>query len=295
MRMSTKKKDWCRLPLPIGTIRTHSGVRRIKVSMKEPKSKQWMDYARWWWIQNRGPVPEGKRVAHQDGNQLNDDPSNLILASPGDVAFLWHDRDPAGSRRNYAKCRAATATFNRMSAMIRREREWLPSKWYAVDLRRRLVHNQPCRKRHQAYAMLGLATPVAANGRGLEAAVLGWPNLPNLCAMILSELIRDGWASSADLLAKVNSLQRDFGIAPCGKGAVFSAAGTLRKAGYLLTRRGGRKLSKYHVTKSAIVDRGQPLGVVAVRGSELISKERYAGFSRSNGVRENARQAGDAA
>jgi hypothetical protein len=54
---------------PIGTIRIrgHNGnqVRFIKVRDFGPIGRRWIQFARWWWEQNRGPVPAGKRVVER--------------------------------------------------------------------------------------------------------------------------------------------------------------------------------------------------------------------------------------
>lgn len=162
------KKDWSRDPLPVGTIRMrrkNGGVRVIKIRMDGPRSRRWIQYARWWWEKNRGPVPAGKWVCHVDGNSLNDDPSNYALLTPGDVVFMAHDRDPKMSARNYAKASAATAYMNRQRALCRRMRgELNPRSWYAVDARKRLIYNLPKKKRWQVYAAFGY-TDKRANGR----------------------------------------------------------------------------------------------------------------------------------
>jgi hypothetical protein len=162
MTATKKPRKWCRDPQPLYAvrIRTRRGglkVRMIKVRMDGPKSRRWMNYARWWWIQNKGPIPHGKRVAHVDGNSLNDDPSNYALCTPGDVAYLCHERDPRMSARNHEKMRRATAAFNRTRAHVRRQTEWIPTKWYAVNVSWRLVLNVPRRMRWQVYRDVGLS------------------------------------------------------------------------------------------------------------------------------------------
>src|SRR5712692_5291918 len=106
-------KDWCRDSLPVGTIRErrrkHGRVRMIKICLDGPRSRRWVNYAKWWWELHVAPVPAGMRVCHLDGNTLNDKPANYSLMTAGDVAFMWHDRNPEGSQQNYAKCRTATA------------------------------------------------------------------------------------------------------------------------------------------------------------------------------------------
>ena len=131
--------------------RSGHSTRFIKVRLDGPRKDQWKEYARWWWEQNRGPVPMGKRVCHADGNTMNDAPENLVLLTPGDVVFLAHDRDPAMSRLNFASMRKGAAESNRDRAAGRRMREWLPTCWYGVDVSRRLIVNAPVRKRWLVY------------------------------------------------------------------------------------------------------------------------------------------------
>lgn len=39
----------------------------------------WVPYARWIWERENGSVPDGFFIIHKDGNQLNDNPDNLVL------------------------------------------------------------------------------------------------------------------------------------------------------------------------------------------------------------------------
>jgi hypothetical protein len=77
-------RTWSDAPLPLGSVRVHGGKRRIKVNVDGPASQQWKDFARFWWEQYRGPVPDGLRVVCLDGNPLNDAPGNLALMTGGE-------------------------------------------------------------------------------------------------------------------------------------------------------------------------------------------------------------------
>src|SRR5258706_866663 len=182
--------------VPVGTIsirKASSGVkvRMIKVRDGGPISGRWIDFARFWWLENRGPVPDGKRVCHLDGNTLNDDPSNFGLLTPGDVIFLAHERDPKMSERNRRNCSDATAEMNRMRGLIGRATGWLPSLWYAVDFARKLIHNEPHRERWRVYQAAGVECD-SSSWRQALATAMGWPGRILLDACILTVLADTG-------------------------------------------------------------------------------------------------------
>jgi hypothetical protein len=212
--MTRTAKNWSREALPIGTVRIRQRgkgprVRMIKVRDDGPSGSRWMQYARWWWLQNRGPVPAGKRVCHLDGDTLNDDPSNYRLLTAGDVVFMAHDRDPEMSRKNYAACRAATSEHNRLRARLRRMREWLPTRWYPVDLRAGVIVNQPRRQEWQAYQLAGVDVS-RDNWRHCHSIALGWPEIPRLHACIVRVLADRDELATADLFDAVRRLQAKF-------------------------------------------------------------------------------------
>ena len=67
----------------IGTVRifcrrgTH--FRAIKVLDAQGRP-YWRPYAVHLWESHHGPVPPGRRVLHEDGDTLHDDPANLVSA-----------------------------------------------------------------------------------------------------------------------------------------------------------------------------------------------------------------------
>lgn len=144
------KKDWDRSSAPIGTIRVRqTGKQRtrfIKVTNDGPKQDRWMAWARWWWLRNKGPVPDGKRVVYLDGNTMNNRPDNIGLATPGDVIFIAGERDPKMVDKNRKACRKGTIASNQLRGRIRRSLEWLPTRWYAVLPGRGIV-NRPTKSR----------------------------------------------------------------------------------------------------------------------------------------------------
>ena len=127
-------RTWSDAPLPLGTVRIHGGKRRIKVNLDGPKSRQWKDYARFWWEQYRGEIPDAMRVVPLDGDPLNDLPENLALMTGGQ--FLLHLRRirPRMKARNRRACSKATARFNRDMAAIRRARGEWPHKYFSPSI-----------------------------------------------------------------------------------------------------------------------------------------------------------------
>lgn len=151
------KRTWSDAPLPLGTVRIHGGKRRIKVNVDGPKSQQWKDFARFWWEQYRGPVPEGLRVVCLDGNPLNDAPENLALMTGGEWMVHLRKIRPEVAAKNRRACRAARVQFNRDAARLRRwTRDWPPHRWFPVDLSQRVIFDAPRRMRWQALAAVGL-------------------------------------------------------------------------------------------------------------------------------------------
>lgn len=138
-------------------------VRFIKVAFKGPS--RWKRYATHLWETTHGPVPDGHMVVHLDGDSLNDDLDNLAVLSPGEVITWRHRVDQAMSRNNRRgdKRLDAVRTFNREIAAVRRQREWLPRYWYAVDHQRRVVFNTPYKSRRRLLADWGYEH-VAING-----------------------------------------------------------------------------------------------------------------------------------
>lgn len=169
-----KEAKHSREPLPIGTtrVRWHNRhrVRFIKVAHGGAPHDRWRPFARYLWERHNGPVPAGKRVIHLDGDTLNDSLDNLVAATPGDVAFLAHERDPQMSRDNRAQASFYTAEHNRLRGQINRALNWLPTRWYAVFESDGYAINQPHRSRRQLLQAHGIDA-VTLNGilpKGVE-------------------------------------------------------------------------------------------------------------------------------
>lgn len=273
---STSKHS--REKLPVGTVRVRKDgnhrVRMIKVHCGLPKSTQWMNFARWWWIKNRGPIPEAMRVLHKDGNVLNDEPSNLILGTAGDQIFLSHKNNPAMSEDNYRKLREATAEHNRLRGRIKRLTSWNECRWYPVDHVERVIHNCPVKSRYMVWPAIGIDVGVAMNGGGCDSEALGWKGRPFLEALILAALA-EGELPGDRLLREVERMRAERDEPPLrSKGPLFSATCVLAKAGMIVSRRMGRLPGRYSLTPAAIAGRGPWTPVVPVWGAEL-HQERY--------------------
>lgn len=148
--------------LPVGTIRLkkreRGEARYIKVRLDGPPSLRWQTLAKWTWEQHHGPVPKGMRVIHLDGNRLHDELSNYGLATGGELIQRLLKQRPEIARRMRERQAPAMADFNRSNARIRRlTRNWLPTRWYPVDMERRIIINDPCRVRWKALQRWGVA------------------------------------------------------------------------------------------------------------------------------------------
>ena len=68
-------QEWSKARLKLGTVRIRKHSKRCKVRMVKvrddgPKGRRWITLARHWWLTNRGPIPEGMRVVHGDGDEI---------------------------------------------------------------------------------------------------------------------------------------------------------------------------------------------------------------------------------
>lgn len=168
--------------LPIGTLRVHRKgkrkIRKIKVRDDGPVGRRWMLYARYLWERDHGPVPDGMRVVHKDYDTLNDDPANLILATPGDVVYLWHHHNPKVSEEHFRKLRQATAKHNRERGAVNRRYRWLPTRWYPVYLAEGYAINDPKKSRRQVLAKYAPEMSVSINGHIADRRLQKLPFTP---------------------------------------------------------------------------------------------------------------------
>lgn len=236
---------------------------------------RWRPFARHWWETNRGPVPAGMLVLHEDGDSTNDDPANLVLGTNGDVIQLCHRRDPAMSERNRKAMRAGTAAFNRRRSRERRLAGFLDSLWYPVDFQERIIHNTPVKRRPDVWRNAGLRLgDLPANGRGIESTALGWPGMWLLQALMLHVLARRGLTRLEDLFQEVEQERSVRGLrALRGRGPFDSARANLNARGMIRTIRIGDV--KVAATQKALAARGPFTPLVPVRG---VRAKSLAGF-----------------
>lgn len=269
--------------LPLGTTRwvkrkRASGrryrVKEIKVAhtyLGRPSGK-WVNYSRYLFEKHKGPVPKGKRVIHRDGDLTNFALDNLVLGTAADVLWVHCHVDPVKSAANQAARAAGAADHNRERAAIRRRMEPLPTRWYAVDLARKRIVNDPCRVLARA-----MGAPVNLNGSGYVGWRLGWPELGAIDSCLLAAFIRcPGPRRLLAMLPHVNRVRAELLIAPAevGPTALRSAAVRLGRAG--LIERTGR--GAYRATGKATADRGPVCPFVFLKGSGL-ADERYRDFA----------------
>jgi hypothetical protein len=115
---------------PIGTVRvrTHQQTghpyRWIKVRHDGPPQDRWALFGRWSWERANGPVPAGCRVVHADGDQMNDDLTNLACVS-GPEWYRWHRARTAASEPTRiikaAAARRRQAGWKREAKALREE------------------------------------------------------------------------------------------------------------------------------------------------------------------------------
>jgi hypothetical protein len=164
----------CRKDLmPLGTVvirvRSRRGLRAryVKVRNDGPPGRRWILYSRWWWEKNKGPVPKGKLVIHQDGDSLNDDPKNFMLGTPGTKLVIAHTRDPKWSKEQHRRAADACGKLNRDRARINRATNFLKEYWYPVVDGMSVIFNIPFRKRKRLLEAFGAdVTRYPLNGHG---------------------------------------------------------------------------------------------------------------------------------
>jgi hypothetical protein len=316
-RKRPSRTDFSRVEAPLGAVRERDAgnaqrVRMVKIRMDGPTGLRWIPYAKWWWEQNRGPVPKGKRVCHADGDLLNDAPENLVLLTPGEVFNLYHRLDPEMSRRNRAACGLSATRRNRETAAARRATSWLPWSWYGVDLEQRVVHDQrPRRKRWQVYAdhgfaerlaerlraeiarahagdidaaayVLDQASKLSTYWRWIRSASLGWPGLNCMTACVLHVLADAGhpvW--TCELLEDVTRLRSIVGWKPhrLDVRVLSSCASAVRP--WIRSVRDGPHMTRWEITQAGLAARVGGPRIAAVRGRDL-NQECFRGFARAS-------------
>jgi hypothetical protein len=274
--------------LPLGTLRwrrkkrangTRFRVLMIKVSNRGRGAENWKLYSRYLYELRRGPVPPGKRVIQKDGDLTNFAEDNLVLGSAADVLWLHCHSDIKKSQANRDACSAATIRRNVERAEVRRRLGPLPSRWYAVDLAKGLIVNNPGRKLHHV-----LGRPGTPNGAGLVGWRLGWPNLSSAAASLLAALANSRAPRRLKALAvDVEALRRELMVEPTRLGAscIRSVAVELLASGLVVRPAWGL----YAASQTAIATRGPVCPYVFVRGRDLAG-ERFAGFALAEPTQE---------
>jgi HNH endonuclease len=272
------KFSGCGKELPLGavTIRRHSRggrMRFVKVAMRGPLKDRWQSYARDWWLRNRGPIPDGLRVIHADGDSLNDDPSNYVLGTADDVLMLIRDWDPSLDERNRKNQTAATVESNRLRGLIRRATSFLRWRWYPVDHARKVILNTPFRSRWQAF---GPGAP--RGGKNGDAATacwaMGWPGRPLVEACVLRVLTDSpGDITSKELVCAVRSVKAAYRPSrkPLLRSTLYCALSVLQREDLVLRGpRQGQKLCWYRASSLARQIQGTVSPWLPARGSYLL-------------------------
>lgn len=281
------KQPWSRTKLPAGIIRIrrHSKrtrVRMIKVRDDGPISGRWIALARWWWLNSRGPIPPGMRIVHRDGDLLNDDPSNYMLATADDVLMLSRQWDPTLDERNHRAAAKGTAKCNVERSRIKRALAYLPTRWYPVDVARRIVINRPFRSRRQLGLAYAAGINGVKNGADVIGAWLGWAGMPAGQACILAVLSDGGPAEMPEIQRRVNELRdlHAWGTARLATATYYSMISALRRRDLLhsVRLRSGRNRKAYLATEAALAARGAVCPYVAARGDRI--EPRFAGFRK---------------
>lgn len=276
--------------LPLGTIRVTRKSRGapprriIKVRDEGRGAQKWTTYARWWWEQHRGPVPKGRRVIHLDGDSLNDDPANLAIGTLGDVIYLAQQRDPELYERNRLAMIEGTRRSNIRRGRRRRARQWLPTRYYLVDLRRRLALNHPCRKAWQAWQLAGVDIG-PHNWRMRKSIATGFPDVSPLAGCIMRVLLAraaaEAWIETPDL----EQLVREYCRARAWRSAFTRSAFAnamvdLRCRGWMQSHRLDRQSCSRH--RATAAGRAAACGddaIVVLRG-EALAWERFKDIRR---------------
>lgn len=276
--------------LPLGTIRVtrrgrgHPPRRIIKVRDEGRGSQKWVAFARWWWEQHRGPVPAGKRIIHLDGDSLNDDPANLAIGTLGDVIYLAQQRDTELYDRNRLAASEGTRRANVLRGRRRRARQWLPTRHYLVDLRRRLALNQPCRKAWQAWQLAGVDIG-PHNWRMRKSIATGFPDVSPLAGCIMRVLLAraaaEAWIETPDLDQRVREYCRARAWRSAfTRTAITSAKVELRRRGWMQSNRPDQQSCSWHrVTEAGRAAARGDDALVVLRG-EVLAWERFKDIRR---------------
>lgn len=296
----------CRVAVhPVGAIclrRDKMGLyRAIKVRSDGPQGRRWMHLGAYLYQQAHGPVPEGMRVIHLDGDRLNCDLANLRAVTPSDALYLAGERKgkrwlDAALHRAHAACSKANRARmigNRLLGVIQ------PSLWYGIDHNARVVYGPLGRNIKQALACFGCRRVEAEtfnSRRSWLSLQLGWSELPTMNALVLAALV-DGPLPTYELPDRLEQIAARLGhsVRYSETSLVTNAIPELTKAGYVTSRRsageGPHKVRA--ITDLALQARGKQYPVAPMRGKDArryIDEEGYhleanmASFSKNGPV-----------
>lgn len=292
MKIGTKRKA-----ATVGTIRVYTvnGRQHRVIKFREATGgRDWMAYARWWWLANRGPIPAGWIVLHKNGNSMDDRPENLTLGKPSDAAFLAEQNRPQAAKRWKAKMVAALTEANRYRGRVHRALGYNLRNWYAVNHTTKTIQNTPCHARHQVFATVGCPIQCLPNGRGAEAAALGWPKMEPAAAYVMTILAGVTEMDARELKARVAAMRRARGQKSAdSRDALYRTVFPIRHLGFVSVRRRGGQPGLWSLTDAGRAARGPWTEVVPAKGSECIELERqgYRKHDAPESSRVSAREA----
>lgn len=262
----------------IGTVRIYGRGRHAHRQIKFRASsgrRDWMAFARWWWLQNRGPIPAGWNVLHRNGNRLDDRPENLVLGRPSDAVFLAEQRRPKAALRAHASRVASLTEANRMRGRVLRAKGYIRLRWYPVDHATKTIHNIPVKSRYQVYAAVGQPVKCDGNGRGAEASALGWPRMEPAAAYVLTILAEVGKIDTRTLKARLRDMRKQRGQRSAeSRDALYRTVLPIRHLGLLTVERRGGQPGIWAITEEGRAVRGPWTAIVPVRGRDCPELER---------------------
>jgi len=270
-------QPWDHRTAPLGAIRIRRDrkqvhYRAIKVRLDGPSHVRWMRLARYWWLTHRGPVPDGMRVIHADGDTLNDNPENYRLATADDVLCLARTWDADVDRRAAEAHAEAAAAHNRERSRVIRAVRYLPRHWYAVRLDFGLVLNEPETTRVQLYRRLAGVDDV--DGRRLIPYWLGWPGVGAAEACILAVLVDGRERSIDEILQDVTAFRQRNGweTERLLRVSIIKMLYRLRCDGFVVSS-GPRCKGRVHAILPAALEARRPFLVcTAMRGKRLAAE-----------------------
>lgn len=104
--------------ISVRKVKNRKKMRMIKIAGTGEGKRRWKPYAVFVWEQPNGPIPEGMFPVHIDGNQLNDDISNLKLADrAGHIANMRRNNPQMYEKavKSRAKNAGSRAAFREVS------------------------------------------------------------------------------------------------------------------------------------------------------------------------------------